>query len=134
MVPPMVRVDWGNGPRQERVNDDELDALLDRIDAEARRVDRPEDVQVTVNDAGSLGIVLGADWRVLNHVPPDLNPPYRVTVGNDPSYEPVAFYVARDHYSETLRRNTIGADVARAAMRHFIATGKLSPDLGWEEI
>ena len=134
MVPSMVEIEWGHGPRPQRVNEDQLDALLDRIDAEARRMERPEDVQVTVNDAGTLGIVLGADWSVLNHVPPHLNPPYSVTVGEDPSSEPVAFYVAGDHYSETLRRNTISADAARAAMRHFVATGKLSPDLNWEEV
>jgi len=65
MVPSMVEIEWGHGPSQERVNEDQLDALLNRIDADARRMDRPEDVQVTVNDAGTLGIVLGADWSVL---------------------------------------------------------------------
>ena len=115
----MVDIEWGHDPRYERVSEDELDALLDRIDVEARRLDRPEDVQVTVNDAGTLGIVLGADWSVLNHVPSHLNPPYLVTVGEDPSNEPVAFYVAGDDYSETLRRNTISADAARAAARHL---------------
>jgi len=57
-----------------------------------------------------------------------------VTVGEDPSSEPVAFYVGGDHYSETLRRNTISADAARSAMRHFVATGRLSPHLTWEEV
>jgi hypothetical protein len=57
-----------------------------------------------------------------------------VTVGAHPSSGSVAFYVAADHYSETLRRNTISVDVARAAMRHFVATGKLSRDVNWEEV
>jgi len=130
----MVDIEWGPGPRHERVSEDELDALLDRIDVEARRMDRPVDVQVTVNAAGTLGIVLGADWSVLNHVPAHLDPPYLVSVGEDPSKEPVAFYVAGDHYSETLRRNTISSDAARAAMRQFVATGRLSPDLVWEQV
>jgi hypothetical protein len=49
----MVEVEWGHGPHRERIKEDQVDALLDRIDAEARRRRRPEDVQVTVNDAGS---------------------------------------------------------------------------------
>ena len=57
-----------------------------------------------------------------------------VTVGEDRSDEPLAFYVAGDHYSETLRRNTISADAARNAIRHFVLTGELSPDLSWEEL
>lgn len=130
----MLEIEWGTGPRQQRVPEDELDALLDRIDDEARCVHRPQDVQLTVKDAGTLGIVLGADWSVLNHVPPHLNPPYMVTVGEDQGDERVAFYVAGDHYSETLRRNTITPNAARAAMRHFVATGGLSPELDWEEV
>ena len=134
MVSSMLEIEWGAGPRRQRVAEDQLDALLDRIDDEARRVHRPQDVQVTVGDAGTLGIVLGADWSVVNHVPSHLNPPYMVTVGADQGDEPVAFYVAGDHLSETLRRNTISPNAARAAMRHFVATGELSPELDWEEV
>jgi hypothetical protein len=78
--------------------------------------------------------VVGADWSVLNHVPADVDPPYLVSVGDDQNEEPVVFYVAGDHYSETLRRNTIRPLAARAAMRHFVATGELSPDVTWEEV
>jgi hypothetical protein len=46
------------------------------------------DVQVTVESAGTLGIVVGADLSVLNHVPADLDPPYMISVGDDQSNEP----------------------------------------------
>jgi hypothetical protein len=130
----MVEVEWGHGPRTARVSQSELDGLLDRIDAEGRREGRPQDVQVTVQGAGTLGIVVGCEWSVLNHVPPELKPPYLVSVGQEESDDPVAFYVAGDHHSEALRRNTISPEAARAAMRHFVATGKLSPAVAWEEV
>ena len=130
----VVEVEYGQGPRQARVSEDEVDEVLDHVADEARRNRKPQDVQVTVESAGTLGIVVGADWSVLNHVPATLDPPYRVSVGDDQSNEPVAFYVAGDHYSETLRRNTIEPGAARAAMRHFVSTGELSPDVSWEEV
>jgi hypothetical protein len=71
----MLAVEWGRGPREELIADTELDALLDEIAAEARREGKPQDVQVKVEGAGTLGIVLGAEWSVLNHIPPYLNPP-----------------------------------------------------------
>jgi hypothetical protein len=51
-----------------------------------------------------------------------------VSVGRDRSDDPVVFYVAGDHYSETLRLNRLSPEAARAAMRHFVATGELSRD------
>jgi hypothetical protein len=65
--------------------------MLDRIADAARREGRPQDVQVTVENAATLGIVVGADWSVLNHVPADLDTPYKVSVGDEQSSEPVVF-------------------------------------------
>jgi immunity protein Imm1 of predicted polymorphic toxin system len=130
----VVEAEYGQGPHQARIGENEVDELLDRLAVEARRDGMPQDVQVTVERAGTLGIVVGADWSVLNHVPAHLDPPYMVGVGEDHSNEPVVFYVAGDHYSETLRRNTITPEAARAAVRHFVATGQLSPDVTWEEV
>jgi hypothetical protein len=36
--------------------------------------------------------------------------------------------------AQTPRRNTVPADVARAAMRHFLVTGQLLPEITWEEV
>ena len=130
----MVRVEWGHGPRQQSVPEEELDGLLDRISAQAQHEGRPQDVQVTVEGAGTLGIVVGADWSVLNHIPAHRNPPYMVSLGHEQSDDPVAFYVAGDHHSEALRRNTVTPQAARAAIRHFALTGELSPDVDWDEV
>jgi hypothetical protein len=129
----VVEVEYGHGPRRARISDNEVDGMLDRLADEARRDGMPQDVQITVESAGTLGIVVGADWSVLNHVPAHLDPPYMISVGEHQSDEPVVFYVAGDHYSETLRRNTITPEVARTAVRHFVDTGQLSPDVTWEE-
>jgi hypothetical protein len=130
----MAVVEWGHGEREEVCTAEELDALLDRVAVEARAAGKPQDVQVTVEGAGTLGIVVGDDRSVLNHVPADLDPPYMVSVGGEGGEEPFVFYVAGDHYSEALRRNTIPPDAGRAAMRHFLMTGALSPEVQWEEV
>ena len=57
-----------------------------------------------------------------------------VSVGRDGGEQPFIFYVAGDHYTETSWRNTIEPAAARTAMRHFIGTGTLSPDVEWDEI
>jgi hypothetical protein len=130
----MAVVEWGHGEQEDVRAAADLDALLDRVAAEAQAAGRPQDVQVTVEGAGTLGIVVGDDRSVLNHIPADLEPPYMVSVGGERGEEPFVFYVAGDHYSETLRRNTIAPETARAAMRHFLASGELSPDVEWEDV
>ena len=128
----MVIVEWGRERREEVAGWPALEELLDEVASAARADGKPQDVQVTVSGAGTLGIVVGADWSVLNHVPPDLEPPYAVSVGSDRREEPVTFYVAGDHHSEASRRHTIGVEAARNALRHFVATGELSPEVVWE--
>ncbi len=130
----MICVEWGRGPQQDRIDETQLDSVLDRVAAEARQQGKPQDVQITVDGGGTLGIVVGAEWSVLNHVPQDRNPPYMTSVGQDRSDDLLVFYVAGDHYSETLRRNAISPEAARAALRHFVTTGELSPDVDWEEV
>lgn len=133
-MPVMAVVEWGHGERREVDSASDLDALLDELDVEARASGKPQDVQVTVGDSGTLGIVVGGARSVLNHIPADNNPPYMVSVGGVGGHQPFVFYVAGDHYSETLRRNTIAPKAARAALKHFVATGALSPEVEWEEV
>lgn len=130
----MLVAEWGHGPQVQEIDEAELDALLDRLGSEASREQKPQNVQVTVADAGTLGIVVGGDWSVLTYVPTDLNPPYMVSVGSQPDDDPVVFYVAGSHYTEALRRNTISTDAARDAMRHFVATGRLARAVTWEQV
>ncbi len=84
----VVDVEYGRGLAKRASARTRADGLLDRIADAARRDGRPQDVQVTVEDAGTLGIVIGADWSVLSHVPADRDPPYVVSVGRDQSSEP----------------------------------------------
>ncbi len=65
----MVEVEWGHGPHREWVDEHTLDELLDQIASDARRESQPQDVQVTVDEAGTLCIVVGAEWSVLSHIP-----------------------------------------------------------------
>lgn len=130
----MVVVEWGHEERREVASASELDELLNAIAAEARAKDMPQDVQVMVPEAGTLGIVVGAERSVLNHVPADNDPPYSMSVGDQDGEEPWVFYVAGDRHSETLRRNTISSDAARRALHHFVRTGALSSAVQWEEV
>jgi hypothetical protein len=123
----VVTVEWGHGPRQQSVREDEVEEQLGRMSAQAQQAGRPQDVQVTVEGAGTLGIVVGADWSVLNYIPAHRNPPYFVSVGQEQADDPVAFHVAGDHHTETLRRNTIRPEAARAAVRYFV-------DVDWDEV
>lgn len=130
----MAVVEWGQGERQELQAAADLDALLDRVEAEARVARKPQAVQVTVEGAGTLGIVVGADRSFLHHVPADQQPPYMVSAGGEGAAVTFVFYVAGDHWTETLRRNTVEPTIARAAVRRFLAHGDLSPEVEWEEV
>jgi hypothetical protein len=130
----MVVIEWGRRRREEVGGVADVDALLDQIAAEARKSGKPQDVQVTLGDAGTLGVVVGSERSALNHTPSHRDPPYMVSVGTENRDDPFIFYVAGDHYSEALWRNTIPPDVARDAVRHFVKTGDLSPSVAWEEV
>jgi Immunity protein Imm1 len=127
-----TEVTWGSGGRQVVRTVEELDALLDRIDDEARRTGRAQDVQLTgPGDAGTLGVVVGHDRSVLNHVPADGNPPYVISAGEQDEDRPFTFYVAGDHHSEALWRHTIPVAQAREAARTFLLTGRLDDRVRW---
>jgi hypothetical protein len=131
----VATVTWGTDGRSVTVRSAaELDVLLDEAASQARSIGKPQDVQVMLEGAGTLGIVVGESWSVLNHVPADFDPPYMVSVGDDQRDELLVFYVAGDHYTETPRRHALPAETARVVMRHYLATGELSPSIGWEEV
>ena len=56
---------------------------------------------------------MGAEWSVLNHIPSHRCPPYIASVGPEPGDEPTVFFVAGDHHSETLPRNTCSYSMIR---------------------
>lgn len=130
-----VEAAWGHDQRAVIKTVGDLDALLDRIDAEARRLGLPQDVQLTdPRGGGTLGIVVGAERSVLNHIPDDSNPPYLTSVGDEDEDQPFTFYVAGDHHSEAHWRHTVRTDVARAAARTFVLSGRLDERIPWEEV
>lgn len=83
----MAVVEWGAEQREEVRTAAELDVLLERLAGEARAAGMPQDVQLTVEGAGTLGMVVGDDRSVLHHVPDNLDPAYMVSVGSEASDE-----------------------------------------------
>jgi Immunity protein Imm1 len=124
---------WGTEAVETVETADALDALFARVDAEARRSGLPQDVQLTVAGAGTLGLVVGHDRSFLNHVPEDGDPPYMISVGDEDEDRPFTFYVEGDHHSEVHWRHTIPAARALEGARFFLATGALDDRLRWEE-
>lgn len=124
-----VVVEWGAERRQLVDSVDALDELLDAITAEGR----PQVAQVTRESAGTLGVVLGAERSFLHHVPVHVEPPYFASAGEEARDEPLVFYLDGTHRTEAPWNATIEVDAARAALRHFFATGARSPDVRWVE-
>jgi hypothetical protein len=117
----VIEASWGTDRHLVVRTVEELDTLLDRIDQEARRTGRPQDVQLTApGGAGTLGVVVGHDRSLLNHVPANGNPPYLTSRGDEDVERPW--------------RHTIPADRARQAARAFLMTGALDERLRWEEV
>jgi hypothetical protein len=129
-----VEVTWGAGGREIVGNVQDLDALLDRLDREARRNGRPISVGLTrQGGAGTLSIVVGAGRSLLDHVPEDNDPPYLASVGDEDVDRPFIFYVGDGHYSELPWRHTIPGPQARDAARVFFRTGRLDDTVTWDE-
>lgn len=130
----VVKVERAGRPEQEVASAAELDAVLAEATADAASAGRAYDVQITHDSGGTLGVVVGDRRSVLNHVPRSLDPPYRVSVGDEVSDQAFVFYVAGDHYTEAAWRNTIPTEDALEAARHFASTGALTPAVLWEDV
>lgn len=130
-----VEATWGTRQREVVNTVEQLDALLDRVDADARRCGRAQNVELTALDGrGTLGVVVGDDRSLLNHIPADNNPPYLASRGDENFDRSFTFYVAGDHHSESHWRHTITNDAARDAARVFLLGRTLDDRVRWEEV
>ena len=128
-------VSWGREGTAVVGSVEELDELLDRLDAEAGTDGRPQDVQLTASDGGgTLGVVVGDRRTVLNHVPANGDPPYMTSRGEEDDDRVFTFYVAGDHHSEAHWRNTVPMAVGREAARAFLLSRRLDDSVRWEEV
>lgn len=112
-------------------NVQELDSVLDTIHAQNRTVPIITTLESPEN-GDSLAIGLGAEESVLSFVAGDGDPPYLASRGDNASSEPIVFQFMGD-WSEFPGKCAISLDAARAAMREFFSTGKLSDDIVWIE-
>jgi hypothetical protein len=122
-------VEWGAEHQQLVDSVEALDELLDAITAEGGA----QMAQVTRESAGTLGIVLAAERSFLHHVPVTVEPPYFASVGDQERDETLAFMVGGAQQSEVPWAATIAVELARDAMRVFVAEGALSSTVRWVE-
>ena len=110
----------------------ELDALVDRLAAEAER-DMPFMVTLAREDGTTLSIGLGREESTLSHVSADGEPPYHMSRGDLARDEPIEFFSGGE-MTEFAPESAIPAGAAREALRFFYETGELSPKVDWEEL
>jgi hypothetical protein len=110
----------------------ELDALLDRLSAEAER-DLPFMVTLARADDATLSIGLGRPESVASYVGAGGDPPYYISRGDLGRDEPIEF-LSGGEMTEFAPESAVPAGAAREALRVFYETGELSPSIVWEEI
>jgi hypothetical protein len=113
---------------------EELDRLLDEVGDQARSAGRPQAIDISRKDAGTLTIIVGSERSALSHVPQHGDPPYRCSVGEETADEPFEFFVADGHHSEMAARHTISGARARDAAHVFVDSGDLDVRVTWEEV
>lgn len=127
----MLKASWGEVPEVALGTVEELDRLLDQLQSE--HSESPVLVMVELTASGdSLMIGLGKEDSVVNFVSGSGNPPYWVSVGPHEEHDLVVFDFMGSH-TEILRRHLIPVSLARHAMRVFVQTGTLCPNVQWEE-
>jgi hypothetical protein len=132
LITPHGYVEWGDGPQSGQVATvEELDELLDRVDAEAHAYQRPVLALVGLGGTRYLTVGLGADYVGLTYNDfsewqswsslGDLTGDYETGfwLGNQPTY--------------VRRRELIPIAVARQAVREMYGTGERAGLVGWYE-
>ena len=110
----------------------ELDALLDRLTAEAEST-TPFMVTVARPDGATLSIGLGRADSVASYVSGSLDPPYFTSRGDGERSDPVEF-LSGGEMTEFPPASAVPTAAAREALRVFLRTGELWPAVDWDEV
>jgi hypothetical protein len=127
----MFTIEWSQH-QQKAASIQDVERILDKLHADFARED-PQLVTVELNETGeSLAIGLGRDRSVLNYMSGNKNPPYFTSIGELEADASIEFQFGGE-WSEFPIRSSVPVSIARQAMRHFCATGKLSTAVQWEQ-
>ena len=127
------RLRWTpDGDGTEVATVEALDALLDRLSAEAEQ-GRPFMVELTAGNGNLVSMGLGRPESVLSYTPGSLDPPYYASHGGRAGDEVMAFDYAGEP-TEFPIRQALPMSAAREALRRFFVTGTLPDNIEWEEV
>jgi hypothetical protein len=131
MTTPRLR--WTpDGDATEVATVEALDALLDRLSAEAAR-GRPFMVELIASNGDLLSMGLGRPRSVLSYTPASLDPPYLASHGGQAGDELLVFDYAGEP-TEFPVGQAVPMSTAREAFRRFLVTGTLPDTIEWEDV
>jgi hypothetical protein len=108
------RLEWGETGAVDVETVAEMDAVIDRLSAEAGS--HPMVIELTVPSGATLSIGIGREVTVRNYVDASLEPPYR---GDWSEYPP---------------GSPISIEEGREALRKFFVKGELAAGVEWQEV
>jgi Immunity protein Imm1 len=109
---------------------DDLDRLLDALTTRALDLAVRFDVNVDPGDGTSMAIVVGGHTAVVEWTRDD---PWDCQVSTaDDTDDGVVHFAGGGQFSELPRQLWIEVALARQAIRHYVATGELTPRVRWE--
>lgn len=124
-----ARLEWNEAAERSVASVDGLDRALDELSTGASGASFL--VELVREDGASLSLGLGRSLTVLDYVPPDLDPPYFQSVGDEGGES--LWFRFRGDLSEFPSNAAVPVELGRRALRHFFQTGELSPELAWRE-
>jgi hypothetical protein len=123
---------WGEHHERTISSLAELDQTLDAIHAEFAPAKMGMLAELYAEDGSSLTMGLGRDQTVVTYAGPDGMPPYYLSEGDPLETGLVRFHISNQD-SEFPRSALVSASRAREAMRTFFRTGRLPPEIKWNE-